>query len=715
MRRTLMRAALSAVFACSLGSAFGGLGPHEIVVLVNSRSPRSLEIANHFVHLRRIPDQNVIYLDLPDRVLEPRAELSPAEFTETIWEPAQRIIRERGLDHVLAWVYSVDFPIRITTTPPVSLMGMTFMRNQFPDDPQRVEKGLYASPLFAGPDKSDGPKALGLSLARAREGLGEAMPVPSMMLGYTGSRGTDAETVIRTLRYGQVADRTMPRGTIYWMTGPDVRTQIRAWQFPVVQEEMKPLGIRTEIVSEIPSGRTDIMGVQLGAEWVQPAQVGRMLPGAVAEHLTSFAGEFHHGYQTKMSDWMRAGATASAGAVAEPYSLWTKFPHARFFAHYARGHTLLESFYLSLRSPTQILLVGEPLSRPWSPRLMLTLIALDDMPVGGQGSFYASLMPEVPGVSMKYQFFVDGLPVGEASVKNELTLDTTGLADGFHELRVVSMAPGPIVQSVQQQLGFTARNHGRSVTIRSPASRSEVPISAPLGIALDHEGEPEEIGVMHHERILTRSNDPEDAALEVDLVQIGKGPAWIQGYARYGDGMVVRSEPLRIDIKGETAPVLPDAHYDGVPEIVIEGVTDRVYQVRSLEGALRAPGRFSAQISFPVREAEHPGLDLAGLIFDMQDDKNFRYVALDGVPSAWAVGTVRNGKRQADMSRGRYIPLHVPYDLILSLTDNRTVELYVNHELILRHTLDQPIRSNRIGLLGGPRSAIFVVSKGTEK
>ena len=37
-----------------------------------------------------------------------------------------RAIEERGLGaHLLAWVYSVDFPVRIGTTPPLSIQGIT--------------------------------------------------------------------------------------------------------------------------------------------------------------------------------------------------------------------------------------------------------------------------------------------------------------------------------------------------------------------------------------------------------------------------------------------------------------------------------------------------------------------------------------------------------------------------------------------------------------
>jgi len=43
----------------------------------------------------------------------------------------RRAIRERGLsDHILAWAYSIDLPVRVRTDPLVSITGLTFVRNQ---------------------------------------------------------------------------------------------------------------------------------------------------------------------------------------------------------------------------------------------------------------------------------------------------------------------------------------------------------------------------------------------------------------------------------------------------------------------------------------------------------------------------------------------------------------------------------------------------------
>jgi len=90
--------------------------PHECVLLVNRKSQDSMKVANTYLSMRKIPQRNVIYLDIPENLYKGSATVTPEQFTWLIWEPANKIIKERGLeDLTLAWIYSVDFPIRVKT------------------------------------------------------------------------------------------------------------------------------------------------------------------------------------------------------------------------------------------------------------------------------------------------------------------------------------------------------------------------------------------------------------------------------------------------------------------------------------------------------------------------------------------------------------------------------------------------------------------------
>ena len=125
---------------------------HEVLLLVNKNSQPSLLVANTFAQVRQIPKMNIVYLDVPESAYGGAATVTPDEFTKLIWEPANAAAKERGIDGgILAWVYSVDFPIRVKTDPSdrkqMSVGGLTFMRNQMPGL-SLVEDGKYLSRVF---------------------------------------------------------------------------------------------------------------------------------------------------------------------------------------------------------------------------------------------------------------------------------------------------------------------------------------------------------------------------------------------------------------------------------------------------------------------------------------------------------------------------------------------------------------------------------------
>ncbi|NQT94008.1 MAG: TIGR03790 family protein, partial [Lentisphaerae bacterium] len=380
------------------------LGPHEIVLLVNSASADSVEVAAEYAALRQVPERNIIRLDLsPD----PPVAISRERFVERIWLPVVKTIRNRRLrGQVLAWIYSAGFPTAVKAPPRMSLTGITFLANRVPA-PAVVRDATYVSPLFAGPDGLWEGAHFPQSLDLYREWLGQDMPVPSMMLGYIGEYGNTKEEVLDALRNGAASDTTAPTGTVFFVTRDDVRSRCREWQFTGAVAELRALGCEAVITDQFPSGR-QIIGLLSGAAWVYPGVEDAYLPGAMAEHLTSAAGNFNDGNQTKMSAWLKAGATASAGTVTEPYSRWEKFPHARFFVHYRAGCGVLESFYQSIRSPLEILLIGDPLACPWAPEATMSLHGLDDTPLSGSVTVRATIECDPMYQFRRFLILLDG-------------------------------------------------------------------------------------------------------------------------------------------------------------------------------------------------------------------------------------------------------------------------------------------------------------------
>ncbi len=447
---------LAAALAAAAVPSASALGPHEILVLANSKSPASIEIARSYAQLRQVPGNNVLLLDLPWGEGSAPIEISPAEFTKRIWEPALKAMEERGLtDHVLAWAYAPGFPVRISGKPPLSITGLTFLRNRLPDSGS-AEAGTYASPFFAGPDH---PQSAGFppqSLDVQRAWLGKDMPLPAMMLGFIGPNGNTREEVMACLQRGAAADGARPEGAVYVVTNSDVRSRCREWQIPAASAELRALGVKMTVTNALPEGAASILGVMMGAAEIDLKAARAFAPGAMAEHLTSFGAVFESNSQTKLTEWIRAGATASAGTVTEPMSAWPKFPHARFHAHSAAGCTIMESFYQSIRCPLQILPVGEPLSAPWRVPAKMAIRGLESGRLEGRVEVVASVESRSGETYSRYLFLLDGRVFQAMGRKNSITLDPAAIHSGAHVLRAVAYTTGTLRSQVFAEVSFTS-------------------------------------------------------------------------------------------------------------------------------------------------------------------------------------------------------------------------------------------------------------------
>jgi uncharacterized protein (TIGR03790 family) len=429
------------------------VGPHELLVLVNRASKDSRTVASEFVKLRQVPAQNVLYLDLASSVSIDPPKMSVDEFNKLIRDPAVSAMKDRGIDdHILAWIYSVDFPTRVDTSPKMSIQGITFTKGKVPEL-MDIKRGLYRSALFGGPDRPGGVAHYAQTFDFSKESLRGDMPVPSMLLGYSGNRGNSVEKIRDYLKKGVLSDGTSPSGTVYFVKSDDIRSRCREWEYEAAVTELKRYGVEARIVKSFPDTGQRIIGLAAGRPHVTPANSGSYLPGCMAEHLTSMGGMFHAAGQTKLSAWLESGVTASSGTATEPYALWTKFPHARFYVHYAAGCTMIESFYQSLRCPLQILLVGEPLASPWGGKdAVVEIDGLAGELTPGKIFVSARMTGKDARRYRRFTCLLDGKIVAR---EPELWLDTSGLSEGKHRFRVVARSTGFVSQQVFTEKVFT--------------------------------------------------------------------------------------------------------------------------------------------------------------------------------------------------------------------------------------------------------------------
>ncbi len=521
----------------------GAQMPHRVAVLVNENSQDSKKAANVFAGVHGVPGCNVIYLDLPSSIVTGRAECTPEEFKTLIYDPAQKVIEARGLtDQIVAWVYSVDFPIRVLTSDndrqQMSIMGMTFLRGSVPYV-ELVEKGQVLSPLFAGPTQEGGDKMPPRAFEIMKDGLKEKMPLPSMMLGYIGENGNDMETVLRCIQDGARARQrqTGPR-VLFVKTDDSARSSPREWQFNEVKAEMALRGGAVVITTNQTPMQNDLMGVMTGVATVTPTNYGVFAPGAMAEHLTSWSAEFQK-EQTKCTEWLAAGATVTAGMVTEPYSNWVKFPHARFYFHYSMGCSAMESFYQSIFSPVQVLLLGDPLSQIVGLPMEINAIGLSkeisselDASFVVEGRFPLEL-------TAVYSALLDGRQIKAPDGISLVELPFEKMADGYHEVRLIVQVAQSTLPGGFRDFPVFINKKGRSVKIAEMSDRApqRIVVKAEAGGA----DLPKEIYLSWNGRELARA--PYGSELVFDERIIGEGPQRVQIVAVYEDGMEVRSEP----------------------------------------------------------------------------------------------------------------------------------------------------------------------------
>lgn len=543
-------ALVAALAACALLRAVPdarALGAHEVVLLVNANSADSREIANHYAKLRGIPPQNLLLLDVPANFGGAPCTITTQQFGSLIWTPAMKLVAERGLsDHMLAWAYSAGFPSTIDYPKPVSLHGMTFVRGRLPP-PESVDKAGYSSPLFRGPGVPNGPQGPSTTLEQFAMSLGTNFPMPSMTLGHIEPRGLPVADVLDSLRYAYRSDCTRPAGAVNFVLSQDVRSTCRAWQVPGVVAELARLGVRAVVTTNEPERFEKLMGLQVGSALIDRFTNTQLQPGSMAEHLTSLGAIFDNPDQGKIPQWIKAGASGTAGTVTEPYALWPKFPHARFFVHYASGCTMLESFAQAVASPLQLFLLGDPLARPYGRVRPVSLICLagDDSAISGTAEFMVTEANGSAARDLTTIYLLDGRVALEAGNGTRALLDAAKLDDGWHELRVVGYSGGAVKQQCSAVKFFGVRNHGRGVKAVLSGG-SPVKSSVPAELKLEATGGAERFEVLAQQRVIASGTN---AVLAVDFSSAGPGPVWLQAVAHYPGGGIARSRPQLVDIK----------------------------------------------------------------------------------------------------------------------------------------------------------------------
>lgn len=583
-----------------------GGGPETVLLVVNRQSEISLTIANHYQALRQIPGENVLYLDW-----DPKEQITDVErFRERILQPIfTEIVRRGPTARIDTIVYSADFPWGIelkkdierfvsehpdslpakrpsekdgpkqenpadlwpkVLTPRGSITGLTYLAAgvlaKRPDYYMSLRVNQYMRRAI--PEQKDCP-TLGFNSELRFGPHGEVVSQGdrywlSTMLGIVAdedTRGSTLEEVLEYLTRSAVADASFPQGTIYFVQNGDIRSRTRDSAYPEVVEALRTLGLRAEIVRGImPEGKPDCQGVMMGTasfDWSKSGST--ILPGAICDHLTSLGGVMARGAgQTPLTEFLRYGAAAASGTVTEPFAIAEKFPLPTIHLHYARGCSVAEAFYQSVYGPYQLLIVGDPLCRPWAniPRVALSGFP-NGQTVNGELRLRAGVTFPRPGLSPPLgggvpdhlEWFVDSQYMGRSAPDDVFLLNTEQLDDGYHELRVVAVEKGLIATRGFCIQGFVTDNYGGQ--IEASVAAEKVTLGESVVVQVKSSGA-FAIVVRHNGRIVARQVG-DHGELKVDSRVLGAGPVCLHAVG-LGGGPRARntiSRPIHILIERE--------------------------------------------------------------------------------------------------------------------------------------------------------------------
>ena len=185
---------------------------------------------------------------------------------------------------------------------------------------------------------------------------------PTMMLA-TSSYAKTLELIDR----GIAADNSQPKGNVFLLNTDDIHRSVRHNFYEEINKQFRDKFSINILEQNAIENKSNIMFYFTGLVHVPHLETLSFLPGAMADHLTSYGGKLTDSKQMSAINWLDAGATGSYGTAIEPCNITQKFPNPVVAMwHYTKGATLIEAYWKSVHMPGQGNFIGEPLASPYS-------------------------------------------------------------------------------------------------------------------------------------------------------------------------------------------------------------------------------------------------------------------------------------------------------------------------------------------------------------
>nr|WP_308410533.1 TIGR03790 family protein [Janthinobacterium sp. ROICE36] len=315
-------------------SMSSGLNALQLAVVINDAEPNSIAVGEYYRQAHSIPPENVVHVNIPNR---PR-KLSMDQFAQ---------LKER-----------IDAQLK----PHIQAVLMIWSA------PYAVECNSITSAYTLGYDAGQCVKTCDAGKPSTYFNSNVAQPFTQMGMRLSILLPIDfVEEAKAVVDRGTVSGFSVPTASAYYLTTSENARNSRAAFFPpagiVRQRKLTVKNLKADVLD----GAQDIMVYQTGMAKVAKLDTLRFLPGALADHLTSYGGDLQGTAQMSSQRWLEAGATASYGTVSEPCNYWQKFPNPTvLLRRYLTGMTALEAYWGSVAWPAQGLFIGDPLAAPYA-------------------------------------------------------------------------------------------------------------------------------------------------------------------------------------------------------------------------------------------------------------------------------------------------------------------------------------------------------------
>jgi uncharacterized protein (TIGR03790 family) len=459
------------ILALSLASTsvWGGAGPMNTLVVVNRASRDSRALGAYYAEQHGIPASHLCSI----QVDSPFPTISRNAFEQDVRKPIADHIAQQQLDGQIHFlVLCMNAPSRIAGGN--SLTAALFYGFK-PIDPKAPQCNIASNSVnqYYASETAYSSTA-GWNQTHA--------PIPFLLTAET------LETAKQVVDRGVASIAAFPDGVFCLYGSSDTARNIRHRTYPVVARHFDLLGLSDRLEVNPTGGRIPnrpFLGYLTGRPRLPTNLVqAAFAPGAIGDHLTSCAGMIPDPClgQSTVWDWMKLGATASYGTVAEPCAFNVKFPDPMLFFWVARGFSLGEALAMSVRNPYQGLWAGDPLAAPFAtPPSVEIKSPARNSELSGEVTLQIAVDAHPKGMPPVFlDLYVDGkhqAPIARpfAPVGNDL------FAQVGSQQFTYTIAPGEDLFAATAGLAWAINSKGLGkITASARADRIDLSVATPL-------------------------------------------------------------------------------------------------------------------------------------------------------------------------------------------------------------------------------------------